>query len=99
MIRKGIWLKIPRRVWPVPGRFSVAITLWPFVLCRDDYFYNKPLVAHENFHWKEARRCFVLPWYLAYVLLLPFGQGRNHPLEKMAYHIEDTIRYTEKKNG
>ena len=70
----------------LPGGIS-AITLWPCILYRGDAINDPCLRAHEEFHWQQARRCWVLPWYAAYLLLLPFyrGQSREHPLEQMAY--------------
>ena len=88
--RIGIWIRVPKRLWKLPK--IAAITLWPFVFCHYDYWEHKGIIAHENYHWLEAKSAFVIPWYIAYVVLLPFtGGGRKHPLEKNAYAREDTI--------
>ncbi len=67
--------------------FGSAITLWPLGVF---YRYKTPSIkAHEEVHWAEQRRCGGLPWFVAYLLLLPFfGGGRKHPMEKWAYHVE-----------
>ena len=31
-----------------------------------------PLQQHEYYHWRQAVQWGVVPWYLAYVILLPF---------------------------
>jgi hypothetical protein len=65
-----------------------AITLWPFILYRRGFQDDIALRCHEFFHWRQAFRWGVIPWYLVYLLLLPFYLGRpadQHPLEAPAY--------------
>ena len=65
-----------------------AITLWPFILYRRGHEDNPPLRCHEYYHWRQALRWGVLPWYLIYVILVPFYLGKRaerHPLEAPAY--------------
>lgn len=83
--------------WPFP-RGVHAVTLWPFI------FYgwwvrNDPAVqAHERYHWHDQKKWLVVPWFIAYLCLLPFyGGARRHPMEKSAYAIEDTINDAKRK--
>ena len=65
-----------------------AITLFPFIIYKKGYENSPCLRVHERFHWYQARKWGVLPWYLAYLLLLLVYIGRpsrEHPLEKPAY--------------
>jgi len=81
----GIFKPI-ERVCPrmIPPR-RVAITLWPFIFYRStEALEDIPLKAHEHFHWKQALRWGVVPWYLAYLLLLPF-YFRQRPLVLLEY--------------
>lgn len=85
---KPIKIVLPK----LPGRIG-AITLWPFIVYRQGQEKRPELHAHEMHHWNTALRCGILPWYLAYLLLLPFfGGGRNHPLERPAYEEEERVR-------
>ena len=48
---------------------------------------------HERYHWIDQLRWLVFPWFAAYaVLSLRYGGGREHPLEREAYHVEDGCR-------
>ncbi len=72
-----------------------AITLWPFIFYRKGKEDDIPLRCHEYFHWRQALRWGVLPWYAAYVLLLPFNIGKeaeDHPLEKPAYRLQRKVQ-------
>ena len=72
-----------------------AITLWPFILYRRGHRDNLPLRCHEHYHWREAFRWGVLPWYLVYLLLLPFyfrKPSDQHPLEASAYAKQREVR-------
>ena len=65
-----------------------AITLWPFIFYRRGTQNDIALRCHEYFHWRQALRWGVVPWYLLYVLLAPFYFRRpsdRHPLEAPAY--------------
>lgn len=67
--------------------WAKAVTLWPFI------FYDKgaktPCIQlHEYYHWEQALRWGVLPWYMAYLLLqaVYFHRPPNeHPLEREAH--------------
>ena len=72
----------------LPGKIA-AITLWPFVVYRRGHETDYALRQHELYHWQEALRWGVVPWYLTYIALLPFyGGGKNHPLEREAYALQ-----------
>src|ERR687892_262172 len=65
-----------------------AITLWPFILYRRGFQDDIALRCHEFFHWRQAFRWGVLPWYLLYLALVPFYFRRpadQPPLEAPAY--------------
>lgn len=67
-----------------------AITLWPFIVYRRGCEASIPLQRHEYYHWRQALRWGVVPWYLAYVILLPFywRRPREHPMEVRAYEVQ-----------
>ena|GEM_PF-824930 len=85
MFRKPI--EIETRLAPP---WVTAIMLWPFILYRPG-LRTPGTVAHERYHWYECRRCWVLPWYLCYLVLglfyLPRKRWRQHPMEVYAYAV------------
>lgn len=76
--------------FPLPAGVK-AITLWPFVFYRRGYEPSPALQAHEEYHWRQALRWGVVPWYAAYVVLAMVYRtgGRGHPLEASAYAAGD----------
>ena len=64
-----------------------AVTLWPFIVYRRGCEDSISLRRHEYYHWRQAVQWGVVPWYLAYVILLPFywKRPREHPMEVGAY--------------
>ena len=77
--------------FPLP-KGKAAITLWPFIFYRR-LPAHEALRAHELYHWDQARRFFVIPWYICYILLLIIYRtgGRRHPMERRAYQIQDGL--------
>ena len=77
-----------------------AITLWPFIFYRSQYKNNMPLRSHEYFHWYQALKFGVFPWYVTYLVLRIFYSYSNHPLEKQAfaeeYHVKQLIKHHKK---
>ncbi len=76
-----------------------AITLWPFILYRRGHREDIALRAHEHFHWNQALRWGVLPWYLWYLALVPFyfrKPSSKHPLERPAYELQWQIQEKQK---
>lgn len=72
-----------------------AITLWPFILYRRGHRDDVALRCHEHFHWRQALRWGVLPWYLWYLALVPFYLRKpscEHPLERPAYELQARIK-------
>ena len=72
-----------------------AITLWPFILYRQEHRSDIALRCHEHFHWRHALRWGVLPWYLWYLALIPFyfrKPSHKHPLEEPAYLLQWQIQ-------
>ena len=80
-----IELTVPR----LPSKI-LAVTLWPFILYRRGYETNTPLRAHEQYHWRQALRWGVVPWYVAYLVLAPFYFRKpwRHPMEVRAYEVQ-----------
>jgi hypothetical protein len=79
-------LKVP---W-LPGGIR-AITLWPVILYRADVYGNRCIQLHEHYHWRQALRWGVVPWYVAYLVLAVLWIGRpidRHPLEREAYKLQ-----------
>ena len=65
-----------------------AITLWPFIVYRREFQDDIALRCHEYFHWRQAFRWGVVPWYLTYLVLQLYyfwGPSERHPLEAPAY--------------
>ena len=88
---KPIEVTVPR----LPARGVDAITIWPFILYRRGHRDNLALRCHEYYHWREAFHWGVLPWYLIYLLLLPFYLRKpsdQHPLESQAYAKQREVR-------
>ena len=77
----------------LPG-WADAITLWPFIVYRRGYETNVPLRAHEMYHWRQALRWGVVPWYVAYLALAPFylRNPRCHPMEVRAYEVQREVQ-------
>ncbi len=72
-----------------------AVTLWPFILYRRGHRDDIALRCHEHFHWRQALRWGVLPWYLSYLALVPFylrKPSQQHPLERPAYELQWQIQ-------
>ena len=58
-------------------------------------------LCHEHFHWRQALRWGVLPWYLWYLALVPFylrKPSHEHPLERPAYELQWQIQ-EKRKSG
>jgi hypothetical protein len=87
---KPIEVTVPRLIKGID-----AITLWPFILYRRGYQDDIPLRCHERYHWRQALRWGVVPWYLVYLVLKPFYLRKppdQHPLEAPAYAQQRKIR-------
>jgi len=83
--------------WPFPKHVH-AVTLWPFIIYECLVADNPAIKAHEQYHWHDQKKWWVVPWFIAYICLLPFyGGGRKHPMEKSAYAIQDKILLEEKR--
>jgi hypothetical protein len=86
---KPIWVKTP---WLPFG--AAAITTWPIIWASKAWGITPELTAHEEYHWRDQKRCWVLPWFAAYFILWPFyadSDGKRgtaaHPLEIGAYQV------------
>lgn len=73
---------------------QLAITLWPFILITPSAYEDECIRVHELYHWRQALRWGVIPWYVVYgVLALIYGvilrrPANEHPLERPAYAAE-----------
>ena len=86
--------KIP---WPFPKHVH-AVTLWPFIIYEAAIEKDRAIQAHEEYHWNDQMRWLVVPWFIAYICLLPFyGGGRKHPMEKSAYAVQDQVNEEKRK--
>ena len=76
-----------------------AVTLWPFIVYRQGYESNVPLRAHEMYHWRQALRWGVVPWYVAYLVLAPFFLRKpwRHPMEVRAYEVQREVMEAQKE--
>ena len=87
-----IEITVQRIPWPFPKNVH-AVTLWPFIFYEEHIRLDEAVQAHERYHWKQQRNWLVVPWFLMYIFLLPFyGGGREHPMEKEAYALQDKIK-------
>ena len=85
--------------WPFP-EYVHAVTLWPFIIYENWTKDDQALQAHEEYHWHDQMKWLVVPWFIAYICLLPFyGGGRNHPMEKPAYAVQDQVNEEKRKKG
>lgn len=70
----------------VPKGFG-AITVWPFILIRDNARQDAALLAHERVHFKEQPWGLVVGWWLLYALSERFrlaAEARAHRAEVAA---------------
>ena len=95
MIRRDgarIEVRVSRIPWPFPENVH-AVTIWPVIVYEPQVWASPSVQAHERYHWKDQLRWLVVPWFIAYGLLrLRYSGGRDHPLEREAYRIEDRAR-------
>ena len=85
MLRKPIVIET-RFVPPWTG----AIMLWPFILYRPGRR-GAGLATYMHHLWHQCRRCWVLPWFLCYLILglfhLPRKRWWQHPLQVSAHLV------------
>ena len=78
-----------------------AVTLWP-VVCIQKGQDRKCLRVHELYHWQQALKWGVLPWYSLYIflwLIYLWQPPAQHPMEREAYRRQRECEQEEKKNG
>lgn len=80
-------------VLPIIRRLHIkAVVLWPFIVYGSQEIRRDECTqAHELFHWRQALRMGVIPFYLLYLVLGIFYIGRpasEHPLEREGYRIQ-----------
>ena len=52
-----------------------AFCVWPFIFVHPDHAESYGLIEHEMVHYREQRRCLMLPWWLLYGLSRRFRQA------------------------
>ena len=95
----GADVKDPIELHPRWWFGQAAMTIWPFVFFAwpprpgRHKEWVKAIRAHERHHWEQQRRWYVLPWLVAYLVLLPFyaWRIRQHPMEREGYRIQRAI--------
>ena len=97
----------PRLLRLLTGNFARAITLFPFILLRDDCDQRNPvLINHERIHLRQQRELWVLPFYFLYLGEYCRGriQGLDHlqsylaiSFEQEAYQQERNLSYLENR--
>jgi hypothetical protein len=66
-----------------------ALAVFPFIWYEADRWDDMCLQRHERYHWKDQLRWLWLPWFVVYfALMLFYGGGDRHPLERRGYSIE-----------
>ena len=69
-----------------------AITLFPMILYVSTEVKANPCIrAHELYHFNQALRWGVLPFYAVYLVLAIFNIGKpasRHPMERTPYRIQ-----------
>lgn len=99
---RPIWIGCRR--WPFAPQRSIAITLWPFIFYSAAFSDHPGTGTHELYHWWQALRWGVVPWYAYYALLLPWywRRAREHPLERPAYlagYADDALTIAQVRAG
>jgi hypothetical protein len=88
--------RIEFRVRKIPPPFPepvLAVTVWPIIVYETQVWDDKCVQLHERYHWIDQLRWLILPWFAVYaVLSLRYRGGRQHPLERAAYRLEDSCR-------
>jgi len=87
--------------------FARAITLWPFIVLKEDCLRDDPyLMNHEKIHLEQQKELLVVGFYVFYVLeyLLRRLQYGTHLLaylnisfEREAFENEDDLDYLKKR--
>ena len=94
-----IEISVQQIPWPFPKKVF-AVTLWPFIFYEHEVRQDKGVQVHERYHLRDQRKWLVIPWFIAYIALLPFyGGGREHPLERLAYELQDAEYIKKSKKG
>lgn len=91
------------------GSFASAITLWPFILLRDEKMKtNAPLILHERIHLRQQTELLILFFYVWYFseFLFWWLQLRNRnkayrriSFEREAYLHENDVDYLKRRQA
>ena len=83
-----------------------GITLYPFIILREEYKKDTTLLNHELIHIEQQRELYIIPFYIlyAYYYLLSRIKGKQHnyayrniPFEKEAYRHQLDQAYIKNK--
>ena len=82
-ISKGrIELKVGRIPRPFPEEVH-AVTIWPVIVYEAQVWDNPCVQIHERYHWMDQLRWFLVPWFLAYLILRPSTEeAKNIPRKR-----------------
>ena len=79
-------IEIELAFWPF-CKSADGVTLWPFIFYRKGHI-SLLLQKYQYYQWNQVKKFWVLPWYLAYfILMLHYGNGTNHPMRRHLYKI------------
>lgn len=91
----------------VTFNFARAITLWPFIVLKEDCLRDDPyLMNHEKIHLQQQKELLVIGFYVLYVLEYCFRRIQygshliaylNISFEREAFENEDNLDYLKKR--
>jgi|GEM_PF-72725 hypothetical protein len=91
--------------WLTPKGFN-AITIYPFIICRDKKIATKELINHEKIHIQQQKELGLIGFYLLYLLHYTFNlfryknsflAYRRIVFEQEAYQNENNLTYLKKR--
>jgi hypothetical protein len=89
VVRGSIEIRVAHIPRPFPKSVH-AVTVWPFIFYEPRVWDDPCVQIHERYHWKDQIRWPLVPWFVAYLVMRPFNDGRKgHPLEHEAYRLQD----------
>lgn len=80
----------------IPSWFGAdALTVFPFIFVVEKHKNNTALIAHEKVHFKEQKKWFIIPWWIAYV----FSDSFRLNAEVRAYKVQVSLGGITKENA
>lgn len=87
-------------------RGYVAITVFPFIFIRSEYWRKEKIINHERIHLAQQKELLVLAFYVWYLIdyIVKFIKYRNHKqayrniiFEREAYASQNNLNYLKKR--